>query len=110
MIATFILVLLSYADTTIPYAPSPIFCKLVYLGPTVKTCPRSFSAYGSDQAFDEAFDEALDEAFDGRVPDPGGGDVGVGTPDPGGGLGGASELLGEGCMLFISSVMENTLS
>ena len=97
MIATFVLVSLSYADTTIPYAPSPIVCKLVYLGPTVKTCSRSFSAYDSDEAFDQAFDEALDEVFDSGAPDPGGGGVGGGVPDPGsGGVGGGAPNPGSG--------------
>ncbi len=26
-----------------PYAPSPMYCRLVYRGPTVKVCPRTDS-------------------------------------------------------------------
>ena len=32
-------VFMSIAETTIPYAPSPMYCRLRYLGPTLKTWP-----------------------------------------------------------------------
>lgn len=36
--------------TTIPYAPSPMYAKLVYLGPTSNICPLTSSVLGPGAA------------------------------------------------------------
>ncbi len=64
--------------TTIPYAPSPMYCKLVYLGPTENCCPRTVSELLSPLATPEGAPEGAGagaEAAAGGAPSAGNGRI-----------------------------------